>query len=53
MSNINRRDMFVGVGSLYAACLTRRALAATGSATVNIPPAPIGRVDVVKDTYFG
>jgi prolyl oligopeptidase len=53
MSNINRRDMFVGVGSLYAACLTRRALSATGSATVNIPPAPIARVDVVKDTYFG
>jgi prolyl oligopeptidase len=51
VSEISRRDLFVGAGSLCAAFLTRRALAAAGSA--RIPPAPVARVAVVKDDYFG
>lgn len=49
MRGINRRDVFVGAGSLCAALFTRRAPAATAA----IPPAPVARVAVVKDTYFG
>ena len=40
----------MGLGSLCAAILARRARAA---ASGGIPPAPVARVDVVKDTYFG
>jgi len=42
--------LFLSVGSLGAAWLARRA-AATKTGT--IPPAPVARVEVVKDTYFG
>ena len=48
---MSRRGLFAGAGSLLAALLTRRAAAATAAA--NLPPAPVARVDVVKDTYFG
>jgi prolyl oligopeptidase len=49
MSDINRRDLFAGAGGLMAAALTRGfALAAP-----SIPGAPVARVAVVKDTYFG
>ena len=49
MSGINRRDLFVGAGGLCASLLVRRAaLAATP-----VPAAPVARVAVVKDTYFG
>ena len=50
MSRMNRRDWFAGAGSMCAAWLTRRALATTA---LRIPPAPVARVQVVKDTYFG
>src|SRR5439155_827868 len=49
MSGINRRDVFAGAGGVFAAWLTRR----RASAAVAIPPAPVARVAVVKDTYFG
>ena len=50
MSRINRRDLFVGTGSLVASTLlARRAMGAASS----IPAAPVARVAVVKDTYFG
>src|SRR5579862_3903455 len=49
MSGINRRDLFVGAGGVCASLLVRRAaLAATP-----VPAAPVARVAVVKDTYFG
>jgi prolyl oligopeptidase len=49
MSDINRRDLFAGAGGLVAAALTRRfALAAPG-----VPAAPVARVAIVRDTYFG
>jgi prolyl oligopeptidase len=50
MSAINRRDLFVGAGSVCAAWITRRTLAASA---MPVPPAPVARVEVVKDTYFG
>ena len=50
MRGMIRRQLFLSVGSLGAAWLARRA-AATKTGT--IPPAPVARVEVVKDTYFG
>jgi prolyl oligopeptidase len=49
MSGINRRDLVVGAGGICASLLVpRAALGATA-----IPAAPVARVEVVKDTYFG
>src|SRR2546423_11169082 len=49
MSWINRRELFAAAGGVFAAWLTRR----RASAAARIPPAPVARVDIVKDTYFG
>jgi prolyl oligopeptidase len=46
---MNRRDWFVAAGGVLAGWLTRRVAAAAAG----IPPAPVARVAVVKDTYFG
>src|SRR5580698_7294569 len=51
MSNINRRDLFIGAGGVVTSLLVRRAVAEAAAAA--IPPAPVARVQVVKDTYFG
>ena len=49
MSGINRRDLVVGAGGVCASLLLpKAALAATA-----VPAAPVARVAVVKDTYFG
>src|SRR5215472_13830309 len=50
MSGTSRRGLLMGLGSLCAALLARRARAAAAG---RIPPAPVARVEVVKDTYFG
>ena len=50
MRGMNRRELFMGLGSLWAVLLARRA---RGAAAGSIPPAPVARVDVVKDSYFG
>jgi prolyl oligopeptidase len=50
MELINRRDWFVAAGSLLTAFLSRRRAAANAP---GIPPAPVARVEVVRDTYFG
>jgi prolyl oligopeptidase len=50
MRGLNRRELFTGLGSVCAAFLVRRARAAAAG---RIPPAPVARVAVVKDTYFG
>jgi prolyl oligopeptidase len=50
MNGINRRHLFAGAGSALAAWFTRRAASANAP---RIPPAPVARVAVVKDTYFG
>src|SRR5882762_2990754 len=49
MSWINRRELFAGAGGVFAAWLARR----SASAAASIPSAPVARVAVVKDTYFG
>jgi prolyl oligopeptidase len=46
---MNRRDWFVAAGGVLAGWLTRRVAAAA----TDIPPAPVARVAIVKDTYFG
>ncbi|HTL91584.1 MAG TPA: hypothetical protein VL176_04520, partial [Steroidobacteraceae bacterium] len=50
MRGLNRRDLLMGLGSLYAGLISRRAAAALSA---KIPPAPVARVAVVKDSYFG
>ena len=47
---MKRRDLFVGLGGVWAAWLTQRARAFTAG---RIPAAPVARVEVVRDTYFG
>jgi prolyl oligopeptidase len=49
MAGLNRRDLFVWTGGLLSTVLARRSM----SAAAAIPPAPVARVAVVKDTYFG
>src|SRR5262249_34164098 len=53
LSGMSRRDVFVGAGSLWAACLARRTAVAETAGGPRIPAAPVARVEVVKDTYFG
>jgi len=50
MGGFNRRDVFLGLAGVWAATLARRARAA---AAAQIPAAPVARVEVVKDHYFG
>ena len=50
MGAVNRREWFIGAGSALVAFLTRRVRAA---AAAGVPPAPVARVEVVRDTYFG
>lgn len=50
MALINRRDLFFATGGLMAASLLARRAMGTASA---IPPAPVARVAVVQDSYFG
>src|ERR1700733_8302874 len=49
MSGINRRELFLGAGGVLATIAARSSMSAADS----IPPAPVARVAVVKDTYFG
>ena len=51
MTKFNRRDLMVGAGGLVTSLLVRRSVAEVGGSS--IPPAPVARVAVVKDTYFG
>ena len=61
MSPINRRELIAGAAGAVASLLTRRgdaaAAAAAGTAAASaasaIPPAPVARVAVVADNYFG
>src|SRR5579864_4039372 len=47
---MNRRQLFMGLGGVWGAWLTRRARALAAG---RIPAAPVARVDVVRDVYFG
>src|SRR6476646_3476599 len=51
MTKFNRRDLMVGAGGLVTSLLVRRSVAEVGGSS--IPPAPVARVEVVKDSYFG
>ena len=53
MGAVTRRQWFVGAGSVCGAWLTRRARGAAGASGNGIPAAPVARVAIVKDTYFG
>lgn len=49
MRRLSRRDLFASAGGVLAAWLARR-----GSASAaRIPPPPVARIDVVRDSYFG
>src|SRR5215469_18938486 len=50
---MSRRDLFVAAGSFWAAFLARRTAVADTAGGPRIPPAPVARVEVVRDTYFG
>ena len=47
---MNRRQLFMGLGGVWGAWLTRRARALAAG---RIPAAPVARVEVVRETYFG
>ncbi|MBV8784250.1 MAG: S9 family peptidase, partial [Gammaproteobacteria bacterium] len=48
--SINRRELLQGVTACTAAYVARNTAFAAGPA---VPAAPVARVEVVKDTYFG
>ena len=53
-SGINRREVLAGTGSvMVSSLLSAAAKAEAKGSNVKIPPAPVARVQVVKDTYFG
>jgi prolyl oligopeptidase len=47
--SINRRQMLIGTGTTLISISSR----GTPGPAATIPPAPVARVQVVKDTYFG
>src|SRR6201996_5000692 len=51
-TTINRRQLLIGTGAALIAAEARAASQASGPGEA-IPPAPIARVEPVKDTYFG
>ena len=50
---MSRRDLLLGAGSLWAAFLARRTAVADTAGGPRVPPPPVARVEVVRDTYFG
>jgi prolyl oligopeptidase len=53
-AGIDRRQFLAGGAAAAAASVLPGTLwAATGAAEPRVPPAPVARVDVVTDTYFG
>ena len=53
MSKINRRELLIGTGTALAGSLAAAATPRALGKASSIPPAPVARVAVVKDTYFG
>jgi len=47
--SINRREMLIGTGTTLISMSSR----GTPGPAASIPPAPVARIQVVKDTYFG
>lgn len=50
MTPIHSRKRLTGTGNRPASCIVEPGATAAGS---EIPPAPVARVEVVQDTYFG
>jgi prolyl oligopeptidase len=48
-----RHFLAVGTGALAAAALSHRQRADAAPAPAAMPPAPVARIQVVRDTYFG
>ena len=54
MSPVTRRQLLLGTGTaLLATAVTDASAAPAANSTTTIPPAPVARVEPVKDTYFG
>src|ERR1700727_523287 len=52
--DLDRRTFLAGsTGALSLSLLPLKLLAAAGASKAAVPPAPVARVEVVKDTYFG
>ena len=51
--SLNRRDVLIGAGSAILIAEISTASPATSGSAAAIPPAPVARVEPVKDTYFG
>ena len=52
-NNLNRRELLLGAGSALLMVEIHSAKAAGAAGASDIPPAPVARVEPVKDTYFG
>ena len=56
-TTINRRQLLLDTGAALLAIEVKAATQTSGSTATTppaaIPPAPVARVQVVKDTYFG
>ena len=53
MSKINRRELLLGAGTALAGSVASSAARSALAKVSTIPPAPVARVAIVKDTYFG
>ena len=53
MSKINRRELLLGAGTALAGSVASSAARSALAKVSAIPPAPVARVAIVKDTYFG
>src|SRR5271168_2599899 len=51
--DLDRRAFIAGTTGALSLSLLPLKLLATAAASKTVPPAPVARVDVVKDTYFG
>lgn len=52
-NSVNRRELLIGAGSALLMTHIKAALATAQGMGTPIPPAPIARIEPVKDTYFG
>jgi prolyl oligopeptidase len=51
--DLDRRTFLVGTTGALSLSLLPLKLLATATASKTVPPAPVARIEVVKDTYFG
>ena len=51
--NLDRRTFLAGTSGALSLSLLLMKLMAIATASKGVPPAPVARVEVVKDSYFG